>query len=168
MSKAYLTDEICQGRAIVVYRIERRDSGTQQYLTTNGSGIIGFSIGRHEWVLGSLEIMRVDSWSLSHLGKRQEVEEDPESPYVHGKVVSPFEGHLGREVFLCAAEGGIYPARRARLDELRATEISNNEMTEDINEDVLRFQVPMDDPSLVESIDRQNQFAGVKLSCVRA
>lgn len=119
-------------------------------------------------MLGSLEITRVDSWSLSHLGKRQEVEEDPESPYVYGKVVSPFEGHLGREVFLCAAEGGIYPARRARLDELRAAEISNNEMTEDINEDVLRFQVPMDDPSPVESIDRQNQFAGVKLSCVRA
>ena len=98
----------------------------------------------------------------SHLGKRQEVEEYPESPYVHGKVVGPLEGHLGSEVFLCAAEGSVYPPRRSRLDEFRAAKVGNNEMTGDIDEDVLRFEISMDDPGLVEGVDRENQLTGIK------
>ena len=104
----------------------------------------------------------------SHLGKSQEVEEYPESPYVYGKVVGPFEGHLGGEVFLCATEGGVYPSRRSGLDELCATKIGNNEMAGDIDEDVLRFQISMDDPRLMESVDRKNQLTGVEPSRVWA
>ena len=103
----------------------------------------------------------------SHLGKRQKVEEYSESPYVHGKVVGPFEGHLWSEVFLRAAEGSVYPPRRSGLDEFRATKVGNDEMTGDIDEDVLRFQISMDDPGLVESIDRKNQLTGIKPGRVR-
>lgn len=103
----------------------------------------------------------------SHLGEGQEVEEYPESPYVHGKVVSPFEGHLGGEIFLCAAEGGVYPPRRPGLDELCATKVGNDEMTGDIDKDVLRFQISVDDPCLVEGVDRKDQLTGIKPGCVR-
>ena len=70
--------------------------------------------------------------------------------------MGPFEGHLGGKVFLCAAEGGVYPAGRSGLDELGAAEIGNHEVAGDIDEDVLRFQIPMDDPSPVERIDRKH------------
>jgi len=102
-----------------------------------------------------------------HLRKRQEVEEYPESPYVYGKVVGPFEGHLGSEVLLCAAEGGIYPTRSSGLDELRATKVGNNEMTGDVNQDILWLQVSMDDPRLVEGVNRENKLTGIESSCVR-
>ena len=103
----------------------------------------------------------------SHLGIRQEVEEYPESPYVYRKIVGPFEGHLGSEVFLCAAEGSVYPPGRSRLDELCTTKVGNDEMTRDIDEDVLRFQISMDDPGLVESVNGKNQLTGVKPGRVR-
>jgi len=56
---------------------------------------------------------------------------------------------------------------RSGLDELRTTEIGNDKMAGDIDEDVLRFQVPMDDPGPVESIDRENKFTGIKLGRIR-
>jgi len=102
--------------------------------------------------------------NCSHLGKGQEVEEYSESPYVYGKVVGPFEGHFGGKIFLGAAEGGVYPPGRSGLDELCATKVGNNKMTGDIDKNILRFQVSMDDPGLVESFDRKGQFAGIKLS----
>ena len=70
--------------------------------------------------------------------------------------MSPLKGHLGGKVFLCAAEGSIYPPRRPGLDELCATKIGNDEMAGDINEDILWFQVSMDDSGLVESVNRKN------------
>ena len=81
--------------------------------------------------------------------------------------MGPLEGHLGSEVFLCAAEGGVYPPRRSGLDEFRATKVGNDEMTEDIDEDILRFQISMNDPGLVESVNRKDQLAGIKPSRVR-
>ena len=81
--------------------------------------------------------------------------------------MSPFKGHLGGEVFLCAAEGGVYPLGGSGLDELRAAKVGNNEMAGDIDEDVLWFQVSMNDPGLMESVDRKNQFTGVKLNGIR-
>lgn len=104
----------------------------------------------------------------SHLSKCQEIDEYSETPYVDGKVVSPFEGHLWGKVLLCTAEGGFYPARTSGLDELCATEIGDDEMTGDIYENVLWFQVPMNDSGLMERIDGKDQFAGIKESCVGA
>lgn len=92
----------------------------------------------------------------SHLSKSQEIEEYPETPYVDGKVVSPFEGHLWGKVFLCTAEGGFYPARSSGLDDLCTTKICKDEMTRNIDEDVLWFQVSMDDSGLMERINGKN------------
>lgn len=81
--------------------------------------------------------------------------------------MSPFEGHLWGKVFLCAAEGGVYPPGGSGLDELCAAKVGNDEMAGDIDEDILWFQVSMYDPSQMESVYRKNQFAGVKLNCIR-
>jgi hypothetical protein len=98
----------------------------------------------------------------SHLGECQEVDKYPETPYIDGKIVSPLEGHLWGKIFLCAAERGFYPARSSGLDELCASKICDDEMARDIDEDILWFEVAVDDPCLMERIDRENQFGGVK------
>ena len=105
--------------------------------------------------------------AVAHLGECQEVEEYPESPDVYGKVMGPFEGHLRCEIFLCAAKGGIYPAGRSGLDKLCAAKVCDDKMTGDIDEDVLRFQVSVDDPGPVESFDRKRQFTGIELGRIR-
>lgn len=102
-----------------------------------------------------------------HLGECQKVEEYPESPHVYRKVVGPFEGHLRCEIFLCAAKGGIYPAGRSGLDELCTAKVCDDKVTGDIDEDVLWFQVSVDDPGPVESFDRQRQLAGIELGRIR-
>ena len=53
------------------------------------------------------------------------------------------------------------------LDELRTTEIGDDEMAGDVDEDILRLQVSMDNPGPVESIDRENEFTGIKLGRIR-
>lgn len=63
--------------------------------------------------------------------------------------MSPFEGHLWGKVFLCTAEASFYRARTSGLDEFRAAKIGDGEMTRDIDEDVLWFQVSMNDSGLV-------------------
>lgn len=80
--------------------------------------------------------------------------------------MSPFEGHLWGKVFLCTAEGRLYRARTSGLDELRATKIGNYEMTRDIDEHILWFEVSMNDSGLMERMDGKNQFAGIKEGCV--
>lgn len=101
----------------------------------------------------------------TYLSKCQEIEEYTETPYVDGKVVGPFEGHLWGKIFFCTAEGGFDRARTSRMYELCAAKIGNDEMTKDIDEHVLWFQVAMNDSDLMKGIDGENQFGSIKESC---
>ena len=102
----------------------------------------------------------------SHLSECQEIEEYPKTPYIDRKVVSPFEGHFWGKVFLCTTEGSFYRVRSSRVNEFCAAKIGNDEMTRDIDENILWFQVSMNDTGLMERIDGENQFPGIKESCV--
>ena len=81
--------------------------------------------------------------------------------------MSPFEGHFWGKVFLRTAKGCFYRARSPGLNELSAAEIGDDEMTRDIDKNVLWFQVSMNDTGPMERIDGEDQFSGIKESCVR-
>mmetsp|Transcript_68671 Transcript_68671/g.198903 ORF Transcript_68671/g.198903 Transcript_68671/m.198903 type:complete len:210 (+) Transcript_68671:667-1296(+) len=83
-------------------------------------------------------LARRTEWRLA---RQQLVEENAHVPHVHGLVMPRAHDHLWREVIQCAAEG----VALVRFDEVGPTEIRQLDVVLTVEEDVLGFDVAVDD-----------------------